>query len=66
MNRKQQDYYTRVLAAVLVLSQLLPFVPRRPELVGLAATLLGLPTARKLQDLMNRVEEEDRQKGAKE
>lgn len=66
MSRKQQDLLTWILAAGLLVSQLFEFVPHRPELVAGAFGLLGLPTIRKFQDIVNREEGEDRpQKGAK-
>lgn len=54
MDRKRQDFFTWLVAVILLLSQLLPFVPRRSELVVGAFGLLGLPTIRKVQDVVNR------------
>ena len=53
MDRKRQDFLTWLIGAGIVLSQLLPFVPRRSELVVGAFGLLGLPTIRKVQDAVN-------------
>lgn len=44
MDRKRQDLLYRVLGAGIVISQLVPFIPRRPELLVVASGLLGLPT----------------------
>lgn len=59
MDRKRQDFYTWLLAAGLLISQLLPFVPRRSELVVGAFGLLGLPTIRKVQDVVNKIDKEE-------
>lgn len=66
MSRKNQDLFTWVLAAALLVSQLFPFIPHRPELVAGAFGLLGVPYIRQAQDAVNREEGEDRpQRGAK-
>ena len=59
MDRKRQDFFTWLLAVGLLLSQLLPFVPRRSELVVGAFGLLGLPTIRKVQDAVNQVDKKE-------
>ena len=58
MDRQRQDFLTWLLAAGLLVSQLLPFVPRRSELVVGAFGLLGLPTIRRVQDAVNKDHEE--------
>jgi hypothetical protein len=59
VDRKRQDFLTWLLGVGLLLSQLLPFVPRRAELVVAASGLLGLPTIRKVQDAVSGTEKED-------
>lgn len=58
MDRKRQDFYTKLLAGALLLSQLMPFIPRRPELVAGAFGLLGVIPIRKAQDEVNKEEAE--------
>lgn len=53
MDRKRQDLLYKVLGAGIVISQLIPFVPRRPELLPVAAGLLGLAKILKVQDAVN-------------
>lgn len=56
MTRKRQDFYTWLLAMLLVVSQVVFFALWREVsevLVALAGGLLGLPTIRKVQDAVN-------------
>lgn len=61
MKRQTQDFYTWLLACGLLISQLIPYVPRRAELVAGAFGLLGLPTIRKVQDAVNKDNKEAEQ-----
>ena len=66
MTRKQQDFFTWLLAIALLVSQATPWLPEKPYLIAGAFGLLGLPTIRKVQDIVNREESENGpQKGAK-
>lgn len=57
MNRRQQDFWTWVLAVGLLISQATPWVPEKPYIVAGAFGLLGLPSIRKVQDAVNKGEE---------
>ena len=66
MSRRRQDFFTWLLAVGLIVSQATPWVPEKPYLIAGAFGLLGLPTIRRVQDVVNREEGEDRPpKGAK-
>ncbi len=60
MTRRQQDFYTWLLAAAVIASQVgLSLMDREtvPALLAGAFGLLGLPTIRKVQDAVNDQEE---------
>lgn len=69
MSRRTQDALTWVGAWGLLLSQLTPWVPHRPEIAAGAFGLLGLPFIRTVQDVVNRLtseEDKDHEEGAKQ
>lgn len=58
MTRRRQDFLTWLLAAGLLISQTTPWVPDKPAIIAGAFGLLGLPSIRKVQEAVNREEEE--------
>lgn len=54
MEKKHLDLLYRLLGVGIVVSQLIPFIPRRPELLVVASGLLGLPTILKVQEAVNK------------
>lgn len=63
-NRDVQDALTWLVAVVLLISQATPWIPEKPYLIAGAFGLLGLPTIRKVQDAVNRDEDDRPRRGA--
>jgi hypothetical protein len=56
VTRRRQDFLTWLLAAGLLISQAMPWVPERPYIIAGAFGLLGLPSIRKVQEAVNQEE----------
>lgn len=54
MTRRRQDLLTWVVALGLLISQATPWVPEKPYIIAAASGLLGLIPIRKVQDLIDR------------
>jgi len=65
VSRRSQDFASWLLAVGILVSQATPWLPEKPYLIAGAFGLLGLPSIRKVQDVVNRLTENDHEEGAK-
>jgi hypothetical protein len=57
--RQRQEVVIKWFAAGLIISQLVPGVPHRPEIILGAFGLIGLPKAIRAQDIINTITKQD-------
>ncbi len=61
MSRRTQDFLTWLVGVGILISQATPWVPEKPFIIAAAGGLLGLPTIRKVQDVVNGMNNGDKE-----